>query len=123
MTTTITVCETCKCEGWDAEKNPKTDGENLAELVQAAAADSGEIRVRKHACLMGCDFACNVAIQAEGKLNYVLGKFNPTTQDAQGIVDYAKLHAASEKGQVPYREWPQAIKGHFRARLPVLDQD
>jgi len=63
------------------------------------------------------------AIQAEGKLNYVLGKFEPNSDDAQGIVNYAKLHADSEKGQVPYREWPQAIKGHFRARLPVLDQD
>lgn len=123
MTTTITVCETCKCEGWDAETNPKTDGETLAELVEAAADENANISVRRHACLMGCDFACNVAIQAEGKLNYVLGKFDPTADDAQGIVDYAKLHADSEKGQVPYREWPQAIKGHFRARLPVLDQD
>lgn len=123
MTTTITVCETCKCEGWDAETNPRTDGESLAELVEAAAEGNNNISVRRHACLMGCDFACNIAIQAEGKLNYVLGKFEPNSDDAQGIVNYAKLHADSEKGQVPYREWPQAIKGHFRARLPVLDQD
>jgi predicted metal-binding protein len=70
---------------------------------------------------MGCDFACNVAIQASGKLNYVLGNFSPNIESAKGIVDYAKLHAASDKGQVPFREWPQSIKGHFRARLPTLD--
>jgi predicted metal-binding protein len=121
MTTTITVCETCKCTGWDAETTPKTDGETLAELVEHAALGFSNLTVRRHACLMGCDFACNIAIQADGKLNYVLGKFNPTIEDADGIVAYANLHADSEKGQVPYREWPQAIKGHFRARLPVLD--
>ena len=121
MTTTITVCETCKCAGWDAEQTSTTDGEKLADLIEAAAQGSSDITVRRHACLMGCDFACNIAIQADGKLNYVLGKFTPTTDDAYGIVAYATLHANSEKGQVPYREWPQAIKGHFRARLPVLD--
>ncbi len=123
MATTITVCETCKCAGWNAETTPKTDGETLAELIEAAAGDVDDVSVRRHACLMGCDFACNIAVQSNGKLNYVLGKFSPTTLDAESIVAYAKLHANSEKGQVPYREWPQAIKGHFRARLPVLDND
>lgn len=123
MTTTITVCETCKCAGWNAETQPQTDGELLANLVEQAAHNSLDLQVRRHACLMGCDFACNIAIQSHGKLNYVLGKFNPTPEEAQGIVDYATLHANSDSGQVPYREWPQAIKGHFRARLPILDQD
>jgi predicted metal-binding protein len=121
MATTITVCETCKCAGWDAANTPTTDGEKLADLIEKAAQGSPDVTVRRHACLMGCDFACNIAIQADGKLNYVLGKFTPTPDDAEGIVAYATLHANSEKGQVPYREWPTAIKGHFRARLPVLD--
>ena len=123
MTTTITVCETCKCAGWDAANSSTTDGEKLADLVEKAAKGSPNVTVRRHACLMGCDFACNIAIQADEKLNYVLGKFNPTPEDAEGIVAYATLHANSDKGQVPYREWPQAIKGHFRARLPVLDNE
>ena len=121
MTTTITVCETCKCAGWGAETANKTDGETLADLIQEIVANSSDITFRRHACLMGCDFACNVAIQASGKLNYVLGNFSPNIESAQGIVDYAKLHAVSDKGQVPFREWPQSIKGHFRARLPTLD--
>ena len=44
-------------------------------------------------------------------------------ENAVGILEYAKLHAAREKGQVPYREWPKVIKGHFRARLPTLDNN
>ncbi len=120
MPTTITVCDTCKRENWDPATDPKTDGEKLAEMVEKAASGAGDVTVRRHSCLMGCDHGCNIAIQADGKLNYVLGRFEPDRASAEGIVGYAELHAQSESGQVPYRTWPQAIKGHFVARLPVL---
>jgi predicted metal-binding protein len=120
MSTTITVCETCKRTNWNAEIDNKTDGEVLADLIESMSDEAPNINIRRHACLMGCDFACNVAIQSENKLNYVLGNFSPNIESAQGIIEYAKLHDASEKGQVPFRDWPQEIKGHFRARLPVL---
>lgn len=120
MTTWITICDTCKHEGWDPSTQPDTDGERLAALIEAAAKDKTDVRTRRVSCLMGCKNACNVAIQAAGKLNYTLGSFNPDLDDAEGIVSYAILHAQSETGQVPYREWPQAIKGHFVTRHPPL---
>jgi len=123
MSTTITICQTCKRADWNVETNNKTDGEMLANLIEKAAKDFPEINLRRHSCLMGCDFACNVTIQSKNKLNYVLGNFTPNIENAVGILEYAKLHAASEKGQVPYREWPKVIKGHFRARLPTLDNN
>lgn len=121
MTTTITICDTCKREGWD-ETTHKTDGEALAELIEAAA-NGTPVKTRRFSCLMGCDRACNVTIQAEGKLNYTLGQFTPTSEAAEAIVAYAALHAASTSGQVPYRDWPQAIKGHFTTRHPPLPSD
>jgi predicted metal-binding protein len=51
---------------------------------------------------------------------YTLGRFAPTEEAAQGIVDYATQHAASDTGVVPFREWPVAIKGHFVTRHPPL---
>jgi len=123
MTTTITICDTCKREGWDAETGNRTDGEILADLVEAAtAATDAPVKTRRFSCLMGCDRACNVTIQAEGKLNYTLGQFTPTPEAAKAIVAYAALHAASTSGQVPYRDWPQAIKGHFTTRHPPLPE-
>lgn len=121
MTTTITICDTCKREGWD-ETTCKTDGEALADLIETAAAGTA-VKTRRFSCLMGCDRACNVTIQAEGKLNYTLGQFTPTPEAAEAIVAYAALHAASTSGQVPYRDWPQAIKGHFTTRHPPLPSD
>ena len=122
MTTWITICDTCKREGWAQSGMEQTDGEALAGLIEAAAAQTS-LKTRRVSCLMGCDHACNIAIQAPGKLAYTIGRFDPSVEAAEGIVAYATAHAASDSGQVPYRDWPAAIKGHFITRHPPLDQD
>lgn len=122
MTTWITLCDTCKRDGWDQGDMSLTDGERLAMLVENAADGVAEVRTRRVSCLMGCKHGCNVAIQAEGKLAYTLGDFQPTETDAAGIVEYAALHAESETGRVPFRDWPQAVKGHFVTRLPPVPE-
>lgn len=97
----------------------KTGGEMLAEHVERLAAET-DIKVRRRSCLMGCERHCNVSIQAEGKLTYVLGKFAPDSDSAEAVVEYAQRHAESESGQVPFKQWPQGVKGHFVARIPSL---
>jgi predicted metal-binding protein len=51
-------------------------------------------------------------------MGYVLGKFEPTDEAAQAILDYAVLYAGSAEGIVPYRQWPHGVKGHFIVRTP-----
>lgn len=118
MSSWITICETCKTEDWQAGQG-HTDGEALADLIALAAEGTG-LRLRRHACLMGCARACNVAVQAPGKLSYTLGDFAPTEEAARAIVGWAALHAQSASGQVPYRDWPEGVKGHFVTRHPPL---
>ena len=72
---------------------------------------------------MGCTHGCNVAIQPAGKSAYTLGRFPPAAAHAPAIDSYATSHAASATGQVPYRQWPQAIKGHFVTRHQPLPDD
>lgn len=119
MTTTITICDTCKTEDWD-ETSGRTDGEALATLIEDASQDVTNVVTRRVSCIMGCKRACNIAVQADGKLSYVLGEFAANAEAASAIVDYATAHAASETGQVPFRDWPQGIKGHFTARITPL---
>lgn len=119
MTTWITICDTCKRDDWDAETHDQTHGEVLAELVEQAA-QGHEVKTRRVSCLMGCSHGCNIAIQAQGKLAYTLVRFDASAEAAAGIVEYAEKHAGSDTGQVPFREWPQAIKGHFVTRHPPL---
>ncbi|WP_101068729.1 DUF1636 family protein [Roseovarius salinarum] len=121
-TTWITVCDTCKREDWDEARNTRPHGEDMAELVETAARDRN-LRTRRVSCLMGCSHGCNVAIQADGKLAYTLGGFAPEAEAAQAIVDYAEMHAESETGRVPFRQWPQGVKGHFVTRHPPLPDD
>ena len=120
MTTWITICDTCKREGWDAGAMAQTDGEALAGLIEAAASGVSGVKTRRVSCLMGCKSGCNVAIQSRDKLNYTLGDFTPDDEAAAGIVAYAQAHAQSATGQVPFRDWPHSIKGHFVTRHPPL---
>jgi predicted metal-binding protein len=123
MTSWITICDTCKRENWDPSVQPLTDGEILAGLIESRAEAAG-VETRRVSCMMGCARACNVAVQGPGKLAYVLGTFEPTAENAKAIVQYAALHQGSENGQVPYRQWPQAVKGHFTTRMaPLPDLD
>mgnify|MGYP001803306884 CR=1 FL=1 len=118
MRTWITVCDTCNRPETNPTEGDGSDGARLAELVERAALGKGE--VRRFSCLMGCARACNVTVQAAGKIGYTLVEFQPTPEDAAAIADYAELHQESKTGQVPYRQWPQGVKGHFATRHPIL---
>lgn len=120
VNTTITICDTCKRDDWITRSMDLTDGERLAALIEAAAEGKPGVVTRRHSCLMGCDHGCNIAIQADQKITYVLGRFEPDKDSAAAIVDYAHLHSESETGIVAFRSWPQGVKGHFVSRLPVL---
>lgn len=123
MTTWITICDTCKRDDWDAASGQPTDGEKFADLIEVQAKEVPNVRTRRVSCLMGCKNACNVTIQNPNKLSYTLGHFDPELDAAEGVVAYATSHAQSETGQVPYRDWPQAIKGHFVTRHPPIPVD
>jgi predicted metal-binding protein len=123
MTSWITICAGCKRADWGERGMDKTDGEAFAELIEAAAQHAG-INTRRVSCTMGCERACNVIVQAAGKISYSLGMFDATPSDAQAIVDYAVMHSESETGQVPFRQWPIGVKGHFVSRhIPLPEQN
>ena len=121
MNTTIFVCDTCR---WSADDKHapcgRTGGEILAAHVERAAVGVPGIEVRRQSCLMGCERHCNTAVTAPGKLTYVLGGFAPGLEAAEAVVAYARLHRDSATGQVPFRQWPKGVKGHFMARIPAL---
>jgi len=123
MTTWITICDTCKRDGWEDGDMALTDGERLAAVLEDQARDSLNVKTRRVSCLMGCKHGCNVAIQAADKLTYTLGNFEPDAEAAKAIVGYAELHQSSDTGQVPFRQWPQGVKGHFVTRHPPLPKE
>ena len=76
------------------------------------------VQVVPIACLWACAHACAVHIRAPGKTGYIAGRFEPGRDAAEAILDFAAAHARSDDGAVPYRQWPEGIKGNFIARIP-----
>lgn len=127
MTTTLYVCETCRFDA-TARTDTGTDegrhgGAIFLEQIRRefAAQPLADLDIRPTRCLMACQRHCTVHLRAPGKINYVIGSFEPTADAARTVLDYTALYQQSADGQVPYRSWPQAIKGHFIARTPPLE--
>lgn len=124
MTTWITVCDTCRRQDTGPAAGRETDGKTFARLIEATAERTeGKVRVRRQSCLWSCPRACNVLVQAKGKVSYSLGNFAPEQGNADAVVDYALAHADSESGQVPFRDWPNGVRGHFVSRQFPLPED
>jgi predicted metal-binding protein len=120
---TLYVCETCRYSAEVPDHNGQRGGELLAEQLQrqlAREAGAGLI-LRRTRCLMACNRHCAVHLRAPGKIGYVIGDFEPSQSSADTLLDYIRKYQQSETGIVPYRTWPEGIKGHFIARVPPLD--
>ncbi|MCI4663580.1 MAG: DUF1636 domain-containing protein [Neomegalonema sp.] len=128
---TLIICETCAWPDGEKLKDGQSGGAAFADLVAAAAAAAAEqgassILVRRHACLMNCSQSCSAALSAPDKITYVFGRFEPSQSAAEALIEYAEGHAASDTGAVPFRQWPQGVKGKFIARVPpqrLLEND
>lgn len=117
----VVVCSTCRVSA-DAREDASgvRGGARLAEALRAVQREPGyeAVAVQEMECLFACQEFCTVHLRAPGRVGYVLGRFTPDEQAARAILDYARLYAESDMGQVPYKSWPEGIKGHFLVRTP-----
>lgn len=118
----VVVCNTCRHgpQGRDDGEGRRGGAvlEAALRTVQAADPHLQGVAIQAMPCLFACSRNCTVHIRAPGKLGYVLGDFTPDEESARAILEYATRHAASPEGVVPFREWPQGVKGHFITRTP-----
>ena len=118
----VVACNTCR-HTTDAREDGDgvRGGARLVEAlhaVRAADARYAGIAVQEMPCLFACSDFCTVHLRAPGKVGYVLGRFVPDETAARAILDYSVHYAASEHGRVPFKHWPQGVKGHFIVRTP-----
>ena len=119
----IVFCTTCRHSA-EAQTGPDgvTGGETLARAMEKLVAARGrlDVRIERQACLWSCTRHCNVLIRDSERYSYLAGGFAPIPEAAEGILAWFDLHGSSETGEVPFRTWPQAMRGHFIARIPPL---
>lgn len=118
----LTICSTCR---HSPEISHGTEGvsggRRLLDAVRsevAARGEGGSLRIEEVACLWACKDHCTVHLRAPDKPGYLMGRFKPDDASARSILDYAAAYIASADGAVPFRQWPEGVKGHFIARLP-----
>lgn len=118
----IVACNTCRHSADEREDDTGMRGgaQMVAALrsVQESDARYAGVAVQEMPCLFACTDFCTVHLRAPGKVGYVLGRFAPDEEAATAILDYAVHYAASEHGRVPFKQWPQGVKGHFITRTP-----
>lgn len=118
----VVVCNTCRVSVEEREDSAGVRGGALlaAALREVSAGDERltGLAIEDMPCLFNCAQHCSIHLRAPGKIGYVLGRFEPTAEAARAILDYAVAYMASEEGVVPYRQWPDGVKGHFIVRAP-----
>jgi predicted metal-binding protein len=118
----VVACNTCRFSADEREDGEgQRGGARLVEALHAVSAGDpayAGVAVQEMPCLFACGDFCTVHLRAPGKVGYVLGRFEPGEDAARAILDYAALYAVSETGQVPFKQWPAGVKGHFITRTP-----
>jgi predicted metal-binding protein len=115
-TVELLACVTCGSA--ERETHGSTRGERMLAELQAAPQPA-QVLLSSVRCLWACKRSCAVHLRAAGRPGYVLCDFEPTAEVARALLEYAAKYAASSDGSVPYREWPQAVRGHFLCRVPA----
>lgn len=118
----VVACSSCRFAAAEREDpQGRRGGTLLVEALRSAKAQDPAydgVDVEEMPCLFACGEHCTVHLRAPGKVGYVLGRFTPDAEAARAILDYAALYADSQSGQVPFRQWPAGVKGHFIVRTP-----
>ena len=116
----LVACFTCGGSARDA--HGRTAGEQLLSQLHSLneARSQSPVAVTSVRCLWLCKRSCAVHLRAEGRVSYLLAELEPSEVTATALLDYASMYAASLDGAVPFKQWPQPLRGHFVARLPAL---
>lgn len=121
----LVFCTTCKhTADQKTDADGRTGGERLIEHVREVLKDQGRehIRIAEQECLWSCKRHCNVVFRDTERFSYIAGDFAPTREAAEAIVGWFELHGESELGTVPFRQWPDGMRGHFITRMPPEDR-
>lgn len=119
----IVMCSTCRHSA-DHRTGPDglTGGETLIAHMRAAIAARGlDLPVQTQACLWNCKRHCSVILRDDDRFTYITGDHEPSLAQAEAILDWFAAHGQTETGEVPFRQWPDRMRGHFIARLPKAE--
>jgi len=124
MPVELIVCETCRMPDDAPEALPRAGAVLAGRMERALAEDpelAAQVKLRPMRCLMSCRRACAVAVRSSDRMSYVLGDLPPDESSVETLTAYLRAYAATADGIVPFKQWPQGVKGRFVSRMPPLE--
>ncbi len=119
----IVMCTTCRHSA--AEKfgpDGRTGGETLIAHMRDVLTErlQNDVSLHIQACLWNCKRHCSVILRDDERFTYFTGDHVPERAQAEAIVEWFTAHGATDTGEVPFRQWPDRMRGHFIARIPPV---
>ena len=119
----LVICTTCKFSA-ESKLGPdgRTGGETLIAALQSVLQRQrrADVIIERQVCLWNCTRPCSVVIQDHMRFSYITGGNTPDEEQAEAILQWYDAHGAMPDGQVPFKRWPQKMRGHFIARIPPV---
>ena len=119
----LVICTTCKfSETAKFAPDGRTGGEMLLAEVRAVLDRAGrsDVEIEPQVCLWNCTRPCSVVLQDEARFSYVTGSNTPDASQAEALIQWFDAHGQTADGSVPFKQWPQLMRGHFIARIPPV---
>ena len=119
----LVICTTCKFSA-DHKLGPdgRTGGETLIDAMQTVLQRQArsDVVIEPQPCLWNCTRPCSVVIQDDQRFSYITGGNTPDEEQAEALLQWFDAHGATADGQVPFKQWPPKMRGHFIARVPPV---
>ena len=119
----MVFCTTCRHSAAETRgPDGRSGGETLIAHMRQVLRDKGraDVAIETQACLWNCTRHCSVILRDDHRISYVTGGHAPERAQAEAILAWFDLHGATETGEVPFRAWPDRMRGHFIARIPPV---
>ena len=119
----LVLCNTCRFpDGRKTDDQGRTGGQVMIEAMRKVLGNQkrDDVMVVEQACLWNCTQSCSVAISDDARFSYITGRHEPSEKQAEAILAWFDLHGESVTGEVPFRQWPDRMRGHFIARIPPV---
>ncbi len=120
---TLFVCKSCHRSSKKRPENPPFDGTILLDQINTLCNEQfpdDEIEIQPVGCLWTCDKPCAVAFSAPTKPTYLFTTL-PTDETAPALLQFGKLYCGSHTGDVPWKQFPEALQAVSVAKIPAVD--
>jgi len=114
------VCKSCHRSSEERPNDQPADGTRLLEQLNTLPTDqSNGFEIQPVGCLWTCDKPCAVAFSAPHKPTYLFTTL-PTDATAPALLEFGKRYLDSNTGDIPWKQFPEALQSVSIAKIPAV---